>query len=447
MGVAFTNLACHPAPKSQREDPMKRVFYPLALAAASAACSSSSSSPVGEDGGEDASVDGGGPETGAGEATVDSTVPADSGQDARGTADAGVDAPLETGMDAPVDAPVDAAADAPVPCSDGGIEAGIVCASGCVDTMTDPNNCGGCNVVCPQQDAGGSCSGGVCRATALLQTVAPVGFNIAADNSYVYWSGNAGAGDLFELPVDGGPAKSLSSQGTGVVTVESGIVYWLIGSGVWAVSATDGGPATEIASNDNCCREDVVASNGVLYFGGTNGAISSVPATGGTIMPIYTGSPPSAYIAAGNARVYWTDGTTNVAAVGQDGGGFALLAGGQNNPTFLAVDATNLYWVENENPGRIMKLALGADAGSAIALATGQDQPNGIAIDSTSVYWLSGNDGGSVWKVPIAGGSPVELVTGQSALAGGGNGFGPIAVDDTSVYWGNGNALMRLTPK
>jgi hypothetical protein len=169
-----------------------------------------------------------------------------------------------------------------------------------------------------------------------LQTVAPVGFNIAVDPNYVYWSGYYGGGDLFALPLDGGPLKSLSSAGTGVVTVESGVVYWLIGGSVWAAaSSSDGGASAQIATGDNCCTEDVVASGGVLYFGGSGGAILSVAETGGAVTPLYSGGPSSAYIAVANGNVYWTDADENIASVAEDGGAFARTDRGRQHLDLL----------------------------------------------------------------------------------------------------------------
>jgi DNA-binding beta-propeller fold protein YncE len=62
-------------------------------------------------------------------------------------------------------------------------------------------------------------------------------------------------------------------------------------------------------------------------------------------------------------------------------------------------------------------------------------------VDATSVYWAN-NGGGTVMKVPISGGTPTTLASGQTTPWG-------IAVDATSVYWTNygGGTVMKLTPK
>ena len=73
-----------------------------------------------------------------------------------------------------------------------------------------------------------------------------------------------------------------------------------------------------------------------------------------------------------------------------------------------------------------MKVPLGG--GSPTTLASGQRIPTASPSDATSVYWTNGD--GTVMKVPLGGGSPTTLASGQSDPAG-------IAVDATSVYWTN----------
>ncbi len=107
------------------------------------------------------------------------------------------------------------------------------------------------------------------------------------------------------------------------------------------------------------------------------------------------------------------------------------LATAQSYPTGIAVDATNVYWLDL-NTGTVMKVGL--DGGSPVTLATGQNSPTGIALDANNVYWSdwagSGCDNGvclTIQSVPIDGGSTFTLVAAQ--------GNASIAIGQGYVYW------------
>jgi len=103
--------------------------------------------------------------------------------------------------------------------------------------------------------------------------------------------------------------------------------------------------------------------------------------------------------------------------------------------SMVAVDATNLYWLDVSCPsdagagtcgGSVMKQPLAG--GAVVTLASGQLLLQSLAIDDTNVYWTTGS---TVMSVPLAGdGSPVTLASGPGT-----NGL--VAVNSTSVYWTN----------
>lgn len=89
----------------------------------------------------------------------------------------------------------------------------------------------------------------------------------------------------------------------------------------------------------------------------------------------------------------------------------------------MAVDATGVYWTDLE--GRVQSVPL---AGGAVAtLAQGQLRPWGIALDASYVYW-SNNQGRAILRAPKDGtGSPTLVATATSP--------GDIGVYGADVYW------------
>jgi hypothetical protein len=68
--------------------------------------------------------------------------------------------------------------------------------------------------------------------------------------------------------------------------------------------------------------------------------------------------------------------------------------------------------------------------GVPMTLASKLDYPSGIAVDGSNVYWV--NDGtstspGAVVRVPLSGGTPTTLASSVGPSA--------IAVDAHNVYW------------
>jgi hypothetical protein len=175
--------------------------------------------------------------------------------------------------------------------------------------------------------------------------------------------------------------------------------------------------------------------------------VRKVPIAGGpaTILASYQHAGP---IAVDSTSVYFASfvpgspggakGTSALRKVPLGGGATVTLASEPGCAFAIAVDATNLYWLDDTDcagvQGTIKKLPL--NGGAVTTLASSQAFPSHIAVDATNVYWTSCcpysppgaacQDGG-VMKVPIAGGTPTTLVAGGEAWG--------IAVDATSLYW------------
>jgi hypothetical protein len=103
----------------------------------------------------------------------------------------------------------------------------------------------------------------------------------------------------------------------------------------------------------------------------------------------------------------------------------------------IVVDATSVYWTADDgsvNEGSVMKVPI--DGGTPTTLASGQSSPWGVAVDATRVYWF--NRGGSVMKVPLEGGSPVILASEQVISTG------SLALDAARLYWGGNGGIAAM---
>lgn len=289
--------------------------------------------------------------------------------------------------------------------SDGAVDASADAGCGsancngvCVDTATDPANCGRCSHDCQ----GGACEGGTCQPVLLAMLWEP--FGIAVNGSGVYVTECSGG--VVRLGLDGGTPTTVSTGGCPeYITANDAGVFWVewdvgddAGVSVVRTRGQDGGPAT----------------------------LATVPNLPGGI-------------AVDQSNVYWTsiyDGPGNGGAVYQVGigGGSPVALQASPYPLGVAVDAENIYWVDAANQA----VLLGPRDGSAVVtLATAQVQPTGIAVSNGTVYWSSPS--AYVRSTPVSGGA-------ISDLAPAFGGYTDIALDNAYVYMPNDGNLVLAVP-
>jgi hypothetical protein len=183
-------------------------------------------------------------------------------------------------------------------------------------------------------------------------------------------------------------------------------------------------------------------------LGSSNGSVKGCPLAGCGGRPTVYGQAlinPRGVVSDGK-YVYW--GTATYSSV--PGGIWACAVAGCPSPTHLAgasipwgmaVDATYVYWVDNDlgTVHRVNKTTAMAtvlydggvydDAGDNIRL------PEQLAADTTSLFFT--DDFATVFRLPIGGGNPVQVAPGTH-----GGGW-PVAVDSTWVYFGQDGNILR----
>lgn len=344
-----------------------------------------------------------------------------------GTHDAGAEAGPEGGSDAStVDASGndasgndasgnDGAACLPISGPDAG-DAGPVCTLGqasCGDS-TSVDICGDPN------NCGGCgtscalpqrcCSGGCGAFATTLFTTSDYAWGVAVDTTSVYWTDNVGGSS--------GVIRKMNRDGTGAVVT--------------------------LASGQNAPQPIVVDSAAAYWLGGSGGPMSVSTAGGGTPRSLATSSPipyPH-YLAIDDSYVYWTGdngGVTfdaTVQRVSKCGGAPETVASesGTEGTADIVTDGTFAYyvvWAAGGNSTYLHKVPVGG--GTPTLLATGNTQQSGLALAAGTLYWKDCVIGSPlscvIEALPTTGGTPRTVVTDNTDYQS------QLAVDDSYVYW------------
>ena len=191
-------------------------------------------------------------------------------------------------------------------------------------------------------------------------------------------------------------------------------------------------------------------------------------------------------------NVYWTEygdtlgasnGSVKSCPVSGCGSGPTVLAMALTNPRGIAVDANNVYFATaSYGPvnGAIWSCPVSGCGGSPMKIAPASI-PYGIALDATYVYWVDNDDStihrapkaggsnavlydagsglvtlptlcrvdnvavylsdqnGNVFREPLGGGEPTQMATGMMG------GIWPVAIDDTHLYYGAPGSILAMS--
>ena len=285
---------------------------------------------------------------------------------------------------------------------------------------------------------------------------------LAVDGTHVYWATEGkDARGVWRVPRDGGaPAQLVALDNPTVdnpaeveigIAVDTDNVYWTEDSGDGSCTSGDsdyrqdkvrgvakaGGDPFELWSD--CPHTDPfgIAVDGQYAFFSVVGSRDIVRVRKGTLEEAtLAGDEQDPYaLALDGANVFWTlrtdwDGavrTTEKAGEGdQPEDVFRDGEQVERRPNALAVDETDIYWVDD---GRVRAKSK-ADGSTEIRdLVDGSGALPAIALDVTHVYWTNASDS-TILRVAKQGGPVEELARDQ-------NDPEAIAVDDTGVYWAN----------
>lgn len=278
------------------------------------------------------------------------------------------------------------------PSGDGACEAGFTTCGGggtCATKLADdPLNCGACDHSC----GGGACFAGACQAVAIASGLdSPAASEIAIDDTFVYFPAALENGvttaSVYKVPKAGG-ADASSSAVTLFV-----------------------GPASQQVRGITVRNTDVLWTTNGISAG--SGKVQFVPRIGGATQDIAVGENAPFGLAADANDVYWvaTGAPAAVRKKALPAGAATTIIPSLANPTHIATNGTNLYYVEKG----AVTMATVAGASPTIVAGTSGDIIGNIFVTPTAIFWSNYYTTHEILTASLSGTNPKSLYTGPSA--------------------------------
>ena len=264
----------------------------------------------------------------------------------------------------------------------------------------------------------------------LVFTLATVG--CAAQGLDAGRGGGADAGQRVGQATQFSPAQLAQ-----FLTADAAYLYWTTqNQGIRRAPLGGGEAATLVLGEPDAWQLAVDRDN--IYWVTLAGDVRKAPLAGGSAVTLASGASVSG-IAVDGDSLYWATGSQtpsgNIMRLPLGGGPPSVLATVPGGPEALTIDADNVYVATLDSVFKVAK-----SSGTVERIASGQAGNESIAVDATGVYWLD-NNLGAIWKTALDGGLATAVASG---LPRGQSGPYYLAVDRSGVYWTNGSGTIEM---